>query len=177
MKGYVQDIESIAVKNEDFRQVLYTARNCQLVVMALKPKEEIGAEVHKLDQFFRVEEGSGEAVLDGIRTAISAGFAVVVPAGTNHNIINTGSVPLKLYTLYAPPNHRDGVVHHTRADAEADNEHFDGETTEYRVECAPGGEYFAGALHEINEDDALFDFNHPLESQPLKFEAKIIGIL
>jgi mannose-6-phosphate isomerase-like protein (cupin superfamily) len=130
MKGYVQDIESIAVKNEDFRQVLYTAKNCQLVIMALKPKEEIGAEVHKLDQFFRVEEGTGEAVLDGVRTLIKAGFAVVVPAGTNHNIINTGSVPMKLYTIYSPPNHRDGVVHHTRADAEKDNEHFDGKTTE-----------------------------------------------
>lgn len=130
MKGFVQDIEGIAIKNEEFRRVLYTARNCQLVVMALKPKEEIGAEVHQLDQFFRVEEGAGEAVLDGVRTAISAGFAVLVPAGTNHNIINTGSVPLKLYTLYAPPNHRDGVVHQTRAEAEADNEHFDGKTTE-----------------------------------------------
>jgi len=130
MKGYVQNIEDITVKNEEFRRVLYTARNCQLVVMALKPKEEIGMEVHKLDQFFRVEEGSGEAVLDGVRTAIRAGFAVIVPAGTNHNIINTGSVPLKLYTLYAPPNHRDGVVHHTRAEAEDDNEHFDGKTTE-----------------------------------------------
>ena len=75
-------------------------------------------------------EGTGEAVLDGVRTAIRAGFAVVVPAGTNHNIINTGSVPLKLYTLYAPPNHRDGVVHRTRGEAEADNEHFDGKTTE-----------------------------------------------
>ena len=114
MNGYVQNIESIAVKNGDFRQVLYTAKNCQLVVMALKPKEEIGMEVHKLDQFFRVEEGTGEAVLDGVRTAISAGFAVLIPAGTNHNIINTGNVPMKLYTLYAPPNHRDGVVHHTR---------------------------------------------------------------
>ena len=130
MKGYVQNIEDITVKNEEFRRVLYTARNCQLVVMALKPKEEIGMEVHKLDQFFRVEEGSGEAVLDGVRTAIRAGFAVIVPAGTNHNIVNTGSAPLKLYTLYAPPNHRDGVVHHTRAEAEADNEHFDGKTTE-----------------------------------------------
>jgi mannose-6-phosphate isomerase-like protein (cupin superfamily) len=130
MKGYVQDIEDITVKNEEFRRVLYTAKHCQLVVMALKPKEEIGMEVHKLDQFFRVEEGSGEAVLDGVRTAIRAGFAVIVPAGTNHNIINTGSVPLKLYTLYAPPNHRDGVVHHTRAEAEADNEHFNGKTTE-----------------------------------------------
>jgi mannose-6-phosphate isomerase-like protein (cupin superfamily) len=130
MKGYVQDIESLAIKNDEFRRVLYTAKNCQLVLMALKPKEEIGAEVHKLDQFFRVEEGSGEVVLDGVRTAIRAGFAIVVPAGMNHNIINTGSVPLKLYTIYSPPNHRDGVVHHTRADAEADNEHFDGKTTE-----------------------------------------------
>jgi len=130
MKGFVQDIEDLAVKNDDFRRVIYTAKHCQLVLMALKPKEEIGAEVHKLDQFFRVEEGAGEAVLDGVRTAIRAGFAVVVPAGTKHNIINTGSVPLKLYTLYAPPNHRDGVVHHTRADAKADNEHFDGKTTE-----------------------------------------------
>jgi mannose-6-phosphate isomerase-like protein (cupin superfamily) len=130
MKGFVKDIEGLAVRNVDFRQVLYTAKHCQLVVMALKPKEEIGAEVHKLDQFFRVEEGSGEAVLDGVRTPIRSGFAVVVPAGTNHNIINTGNTPMKLYTLYAPPNHRDGVVHHTRAEAEADHEHFDGKTTE-----------------------------------------------
>src|SRR5664280_3133879 len=130
MKGFVQDIEGLAVKNSDFRRVLYTAKNIQLVVMALKPKEEIGAEVHELDQFFRVEEGTGEAVLDGVRTAIKAGFAVVVPAGTKHNIINTSDSPLKLYTLYAPPNHRNGVVHHTRADAQADNEHFDGKTTE-----------------------------------------------
>ena len=130
MKGFVQNIEDSAVKNDMFRQVLYTAKNCQLVVMALKPKEEIGMEIHPLDQFFRVEEGTGEAVLDGVRTAISAGFAVLVPAGANHNIINTGGVPLKLYTLYAPPNHRDGVVHRTRDEAEADNEHFDGKTTE-----------------------------------------------
>jgi len=130
MKGFVKNIEGITVKNEDFRQVLYTARNCQLVVMALKPKEEIGMEVHQLDQFFRVEEGSGEAVLDGVRTAIGAGFAVLVPAGANHNIINTGNTPLKLYTLYSPPNHRDGIVHHTRAQAEKDDEHFDGKTSE-----------------------------------------------
>ena len=128
--GYVRDIEDLAVKNDDFRRVLYTAENCQLVLMALKSKEEIGAEVHKLDQFFRVEEGTGEAVLNGVRTPIRAGFAVLVPAGVNHNIINSGNVPLKLYTLYAPPNHRDGVVNHTRADAEADNEHFNGKTTE-----------------------------------------------
>jgi len=130
MKGFVQNIESIAVENEEFRRVLYTAKNCQLVVMALKPTEEIGAEVHTLDQFFRVEEGSGEAILDGVRTVIQAGFAIVVPAGARHNIINTGTAPLKLYTIYSPPNHRDGVVHHTRAEAEADNEQFDGKTTE-----------------------------------------------
>ena len=130
MKGFVKNIESIAVKNEDFRQVLYTAKNCQLVIMALKPKEEIGMEVHKLDQFFRVEEGAGEAILDDVHTVISAGFAVLVPAGANHNIVNTGSVPMKLYTLYSPPNHRDGVVHHTRAEAEMDNEHYDNQTTE-----------------------------------------------
>lgn len=130
MKGFVQDIEETAVKNEEFRRVLYTAKHSQLVVMALKPGEDIGAEVHQLDQFFRIEEGSGETVLDGIRTPVRAGFAVLVPAGTNHNIINTGSAPLKLYTLYAPPNHRDGVVHHTREQAQADKEHFDGKTTQ-----------------------------------------------
>lgn len=130
MKGYVQDIESLAVRNDKFRQVLYTAKSCQLVIMSLRPQEDIGAEIHKVDQFFRVEEGSGEAVLNGVRTAIHAGFAIIVPAGTNHNIINTGSAPLKLYTIYAPPNHRDGVIHETRADAEGDKEHFNGQTTE-----------------------------------------------
>ena len=130
MQGYVKDLEGVAVENEDFRRVLYTAKNCQLVVMSLKPKEEIGMEIHQLDQFFRVEEGMGEAVLDGIHRIISAGFDVLVPAGTNHNIINTGSTSMKLYTLYSPPNHRDGVVHHTLAEAEADDEQFDGKTTE-----------------------------------------------
>lgn len=130
MKGFIDDIERLALDNEAFRRVLYTAKHCQLVVMALKPGEEIGAEVHTLDQFFRVEEGTGEAVLDGVRTAINEGFAVVVPAGAKHNIINTGTAPLKLYTLYAPPNHRDGVVHRTREEAEADTEHFDGRMTE-----------------------------------------------
>lgn len=128
--GFIQNIEKVALENSDFRRVLYTAGHCQLVVMALEPAEEIGAELHTLDQFFRVEEGSGEAVLAGVRTAIHAGFAVLVPAGTKHNIVNTGKVPMKLYTLYAPPNHRDGVVHHSRAEAEADTEHFDGTTTE-----------------------------------------------
>lgn len=130
MHGFVQDIESLAVKNDEFRRVLYTARHCQLVLMSIPPKGEIGAEVHTLDQFFRVEEGSGQVVLDGVTTDVRAGFAVLVPAGAKHNILNTGSAALKLYTLYAPPNHREGVVHHTRKDAEADVEHFDGAITE-----------------------------------------------
>lgn len=130
MKDFVQDLETLADKNADFRRVLSTAKNCQIVVMALKPTEEIGAEVHTLDEFFRVEEGSGEAVLDGVRTAIRAGYAIVVPAGAKHNIVNTRDGPLKVYTLYPSPNHRDGVVHHTRADAEADTKTFNGKTTE-----------------------------------------------
>ncbi len=130
MKGFVKNIEDIAVTNKEFRRVLYTAGNIQLVVMSLEPTEEIGMELHELDQFFRVEEGTGEALVEGVHAEISAGFAVLVPAGTHHNIINTGNVPLKLYTLYAPPNHRDGIVHHTRAEAEKDDEHFDGRTSE-----------------------------------------------
>ncbi len=132
MKGYVINIEKVSVGNEYFRKVLYTAKSSQLVVMSLKPGEEIGAEVHHLDQFIRVEAGEGKAVLDGVEHAISDGFAVVVPAGAKHNIINTsGDKPMKLYTVYSPPNHRDGVIHKTKAEAEADEgERFDGKTTE-----------------------------------------------
>jgi mannose-6-phosphate isomerase-like protein (cupin superfamily) len=130
MKGFVGSIEKAALKNKAFRKVLYTAKNCQLVVMSLKPGEDIGAEVHKLDQFFRVEEGEGKAVLDGVEHEINPGFAILVPAGARHNIINGSSGPMKLYTLYAPPNHHDGVVHATKAEAEVDKEHFDGKTTE-----------------------------------------------
>ncbi|MGL5115118.1 MAG: cupin domain-containing protein [Beijerinckiaceae bacterium] len=133
MMGYVKDIEAAAIENRNFRKVLYTAQNIQLVVMSLKPGEDIGMEEHQLDQFFRVEEGNGEAVLDDVHTSIHAGFAVLVPAGTRHNIINTGDASLKLYTLYAPPNHRDGIVHKTRADAKRDTETFDGKPTERRI--------------------------------------------
>jgi len=129
MKGYLEDIEALAIGNSDFRRVLYTAEHSQLVLMALLPAEDIGSEVHTLDQFFRIEQGSGEAELDGVRTPLHAGSAVLVPAGTRHNIINTGADPMKLYTIYSPPNHRDGVVHHTKADANADHEHFDGVTS------------------------------------------------
>jgi mannose-6-phosphate isomerase-like protein (cupin superfamily) len=124
MKGYVRSIEKAAQQNATFRTVLYTAKNCQLVVMSLKPGEDIGEEVHQLDQLLRVEEGEGKAVLDGIQHKIKPGFAILVPAGTRHNIINSPSGPMKLYTLYAPPNHRDGVVHATKADAEVDEEHL-----------------------------------------------------
>jgi mannose-6-phosphate isomerase-like protein (cupin superfamily) len=130
MEGYVHSIEKAALKNKTFRTVLYTAKNCQLVVMSLKPGEDIGEEVHKLDQFLRVEKGKGKAVLDGVEHRIKPGFAILVPAGTRHNLINGPSGRMKLYTLYAPPNHRDSVVHATKADAEADKEHFDGKTTE-----------------------------------------------
>ena len=130
MKGFVGRIEKAAQKNETFRTVLYTAKNCQLVVVSLKPGEDIGAEVHQLDQLLRVEEGEGKAVLDGIEHRIKPGFAILVPAGTRHNFINGPAGPMKLYTLYAPPNHRAGVVHATKADAEAYEEHFDGKTSE-----------------------------------------------
>ena len=132
MKGYVTNIEQESLANENFRKVLYTDERVQLVVMALKPLEDIGAEVHQLDQFIRVEGGEGKAVLNGVEHAIRDGFAVVVPKGALHNIINTSAdKPLKLYTVYAPPNHKNGTIHVTKADAEADEgEHFDGKTTE-----------------------------------------------
>jgi len=131
MKGYVTNIEKDTIENSNFRKVLYTAPNSQLVLMTLKPGEEIGAEVHKLDQFFRFEEGVGKVVLDGVEHEVQDGSAVIVPAGANHNVINTGSGDLKLYTIYSPPEHRDGVIHKTKAEAEADKEdEFDGKTTE-----------------------------------------------
>lgn len=126
MKGYLINIEEAAKENNNFRKVLYTAKNSQLVVMSLKPGEEIGEEVHNLDQFIRVEKGEGKAVLDGMEHKIEHGFAIVVPAGVKHNIINTsGSEEMKLYTIYSPPNHRDGVVHLTKADAQADDESYE----------------------------------------------------
>ena len=130
MKGFATDIERVTLENDNFRQVLYTAKNCQLVVMSLKPGEDIGEEVHTLDQFFRCEQGEGKAVLDGTEYTIENGTAVIVPAGARHNIINGMGEAMKLYTLYAPPNHRDGVVHVTKEAAEKDEEHFDGKTTE-----------------------------------------------
>ena len=130
MKGFVDNIEKLTKENNNFRKVLYTGRYSQLVLMSLAPGEEIGEEVHGLDQFLRIEEGKGKAIVGALEYDIQDGTAIVVPAGTLHNVINTGDVPLKLYTVYSPPNHRDGVLHPTKNDAMGDEEHFDGITTE-----------------------------------------------
>jgi len=132
MTGYVGSIEKAAEKNDNFRQVVYTSTHMQLVLMSLLPKEEIGNEMHdSVDQFFRIEIGEAKFVFNGKEEHTAGpGDAVIVPAGTHHNVINTSATKaLKLYTIYAPPNHRDGVIHHTRADAESGNESFDGKTT------------------------------------------------
>jgi mannose-6-phosphate isomerase-like protein (cupin superfamily) len=131
MNGFVDDIEKLTVENTDFRRVLYTGRYLQLVLMTLQPGEEIGAEVHPdRDQFFRVEAGTGEVLIDGKRTPIEDDDAIVVPAGARHNVVNTGDIALQFYTLYGPPEHRDGTVHVTKAEADAADEHFDGVTSE-----------------------------------------------
>ncbi len=131
MKGFVTNIEEIARGNKYFRQVLYTSMQMQLVVMSLKPGEEIGEEVHQLDQFIKVESGTGISIVDGVEHELHDADALVIPKGARHNIINTATdAPMKLYTVYAPPNHKDGTVHKTKADAEADeSEHFDGVTS------------------------------------------------
>jgi mannose-6-phosphate isomerase-like protein (cupin superfamily) len=131
MNGFVDDIEDRTEENTNFRRVLYTGKQLQLVLMALQPGEEIGEEVHTdVDQFFRVEKGEGEVWIDGRRTKIESDTAILVPAGARHNVKNTGGKALKLYTLYAPPEHIDGTVHATKEDARASREHFDGRTTE-----------------------------------------------
>lgn len=130
MKGYSINIEKAALENTDFRRVLYTAPHCQLVLMSIRPGEDIGMETHKLDQFIRVESGQAVVVLDGASNTVSDGDVVVIPQGTQHNVTNTGDTPLKLYSIYSPPEHRDAVIHVTKADAEKDSEHFDGKTTE-----------------------------------------------
>ena len=131
MKGFIEDIEEMTENNSNFRRVLYTGSNMQLVLMALQPGEEIGDEVHEdRDQFFRVEKGQGEVWIDGARTKIKSDMAIVVPAGARHNVKNTGEEPLKLYTLYGPPEHIEGTVHVTKKDAMSSKEHFDGRTTE-----------------------------------------------
>ena len=132
MKGFVQNIEKATLDNNNFRKVLYTAKHSQLVLMSLAPSEEIGMEVHQdNDQFFRFEKGRGKCIIDGNEYEITDGSAVVVPAGAQHNIINvSGSEPLKLYTIYSPAHHKDGIVRATKAEAVAQEAEFDGQTTE-----------------------------------------------
>ncbi len=131
MKGYVTNIEKLSLENAYFRQVLYTDKNSQLVLMSLLAGEDIGEEIHDVDQFLRVEKGTGKAILNDIPHDLADGSVIIVPAGTKHNIINTGGSEMKLYTLYMPPHHRDGVIHKTKAEAEADtSDEFDGRTTE-----------------------------------------------
>ena len=132
MKGYVVDIEKETERNIDFRRVLYTGKHSQLVLMSIEPGEEIGEETHDdVDQFFRFEEGEGKVIIDGVEHHVKDGNGVIVPAGAKHNVINTSTlVNLKLYTIYSPPEHQDGIVRHTRKEAMASEEHFDGRTTE-----------------------------------------------
>ena len=131
MKGFVDNIEKLTEDNDDFRRVLYTGKNLQLVLMAIQPGEDIGEEIHEdRDQFFRIEAGEGVVWIDGTANKVKEDDGIVVPAGAKHNVTNSGSGPLKLYTLYGPPEHLEGTIHPTKADADAAHEHFDGRTTE-----------------------------------------------
>src|SRR5687768_15014458 len=132
MKGYKDNIEKATLENNNFRKVLYTGEHSQLVLMSLKPGEEIGEETHdENDQFFRIEGGTGKCMIDGNEYRIKDGDAVIVPAGAKHNVINTNdNEDLKLYTIYSPPHHKDGIVRKTKEAAEENEEEFDGETTE-----------------------------------------------
>lgn len=128
MKGYVANIEKVTLENEDYRRVLYTTKHSQLVLMAIQSGDEIGEETHHLDQFIRLEQGSGRVIIDGVEHEVRADFAFIIPAGACHNVINTGEEVMKLYSLYMPPEHKHGTVHKTKA--EETHEHFDGETSE-----------------------------------------------
>ncbi len=132
MTGFVADIEEKTLANEYFREVLFTAPHSQLVIMTLQPNEEIGMEVHPdNDQFFRFEMGRGKCIIDGNEYSVKDGDVIIVPAGAKHNVINiSSSEQLKLYTLYSPPHHKDGIVRATKAEAEANGPEFDGVTTE-----------------------------------------------
>lgn len=130
-KGYIANIEALSLENKNFRKVLYTGVNSQLVLMSLLSGEEIGEEVHDVDQLLRIERGTGNAIMDDVSHDVADGSVILVPAGTKHNVVNTGLDEMKMYTLYMPPHHRDGVVHQTKAEAEADiTDEFDGTTTE-----------------------------------------------
>jgi len=128
MKGYISNIEKETLDNTNYRKVLYTGKTSQLVLMSIEPGDEIGEETHDLDQFIRIEQGTAHVILDGVEHAVEDDWAFIIPAGTKHNVINTGEVALKLYSIYSPPEHKDGTVQATKADEK--EEHFDGVTTE-----------------------------------------------
>lgn len=132
MKGFASNIEEDTLGNANFREVLYTSKHSQLVLMALKPKEEIGMETHSdNDQFFRIESGDGRVIIDDSEYFVSDGYAIVVPAGAKHNVINASETEyLKLYTIYSPAHHKDGIMRVTKAEAEASAPEFDGVTSE-----------------------------------------------
>lgn len=129
-KGFVIDIEKETINNKNFRKVLYTGKNSQLVLMSLKPKQDIGLEVHDVDQFFRIDAGTGKVIINGKTHEIKDGSAFIIPAGAEHNVINDGKEDLKIYTIYSPPHHKDKTVHKTKSEALENEEEFDGETTE-----------------------------------------------
>ena len=128
MKGYVVQLEEATTTNTDYRRVLYTGKHSQLVLMSIEPGDEIGEEVHHLDQFIRIEAGQATVTMDGVEHRLEDDWAVIIPAGTRHNVVNSGDIPLKLYSVYSPPEHKDGTVHPTKSDDA--EEHFDGVTTE-----------------------------------------------
>ena len=131
MKGFKGNIEKETRENDNFRKVLYTGKHLQLVLMSLKPGEEIGSEIHQEnDQFFRFETGAGKCTIDENDYPVTEGDVIVVPAGAKHNVINTGTAPFKMYTIYGPPNHQDGIVRATKKEADKKDEHFDGVTSE-----------------------------------------------
>ncbi len=131
MKGFHANIEQLTIENDNFRKVLYTSSHMQLVLMSLLPGEEIGEEIHdENDQFFRFEQGSGECIIDGNRYQVSDGDVIIIPSGARHNVVNTGDDSLKMYTIYAPPHHKDGIIRATKKEAEENEEDFDGQTTE-----------------------------------------------
>jgi mannose-6-phosphate isomerase-like protein (cupin superfamily) len=127
-KGYIVHLEEETLNNGDYRRVLYTAEGTQLVLMSLLPGVEIGEETHHLDQFIRIDQGEATVVLDGEKHTLTDGDAVIIPRGVKHNVVNSGTESVKLYSLYSPPEHRDGTIHRTKADEK--EEHFDGKTTE-----------------------------------------------
>jgi len=160
MKGYVTNIEKKTLENDNFREVLYTSKHSQLVLMTLRPKEEIGMEVHPdNDQFFRFEKGQGKCIIDGNEYELRDGVAVVVPAGAQHNIINTSNTDeLKLYTIYSPAHHKDGIVRPTKKEAETNEAEFDGATSEYAItrEYTSEFKYCPNCGSKIVTDNSFF---------------------